>query len=88
VAGRERYKRMVDTVGEIAAGQMVSRFGEPYYAIPSLKKVIWSHAKDAIRQEFDALTTTDGLSSPSAVFELGIKYRVAGRTIEKILKTL
>ena len=49
-AGRERYRRMVDTVGEDAARRMVEKFAGINLAIPNLKMVIWSHNKDAIRQ--------------------------------------
>lgn len=86
-AGRERYRRMVDTVGEDAARRMVEKFAGISLAIPNLKMVIWSHNKDAMRQEFDHLTNQGGLSSRAAVFELGVKYRVCARTVEKLLKT-
>lgn len=86
-AGRERYRRMVDTVGEDAARRMVEKFAGISLAIPNLKMVIWSHNKDAMRQEFDQMTNQGGLSSRAAVFELGVKYRVCARTVEKLLKT-
>ncbi len=76
-----------DTVGEDAARRMVEKFAGINLAIPNLKMVIWSHNKDAIRQEFDQMTMLGGLSSPAAVFELGVKYRVCARTVEKLLKT-
>ena len=87
-AGRYRYQRMVDTMGEISARRMVDKFGGTRFGIPNLKMVICSHIKEQIRRDFDVLTTQGGLSSPSAVFELGIKHGMSGRTIEKTLKTL
>lgn len=87
-AGARRYQRMFDTVGEIASQCLIKEFGGTRLMIPNLKMVIWSQTKDAIRQEFDALTIKDGLSSPEAVFELGIKFGVTGKAVENVLKHL
>ena len=48
-AGRERYRRMGDTVGEDAARRMGEKFAGINLAIPQLKMAIWSHNKYAIR---------------------------------------
>lgn len=87
-AGARRYERMVELVGEAAACLMVNEFGSEILKVPNLKNTIWKYHREQIREEFDALTMKGGMSSPAAVFELGVKYGVAGRTVEKILKTL
>ncbi|UCV08466.1 Mor transcription activator family protein [Dechloromonas denitrificans] len=83
--GASRYGRIVELIGEPAAVALVREYGGERVAIPSLKSVKWSFIQETIREDYDQLIAS-GLSSPDAVFELGVRYGVSGRAVEKIIK--
>lgn len=80
-----RYERLSSIVGEIAAEQIVARWAGCKLQIPNLKEVLNCRAHDLIIADFDGLIRL-GYSSPEAVFELGIRYGVTGKTVENTLK--
>ncbi len=84
--GRRRYAQLSEIAGENAAKRIVAQYGGGMLIVPNLKEVRHQRDQDLIRAEFDRLTMRNGYSSRDAVFELGIKYGYAGRTIEKIIK--
>lgn len=83
--GTRRWLQIVELIGEECAAAMVREYGGEKVAIPNLNKVRWFYIQEAIRIEYDKLIVK-GLSSPDAVFELGIRYKVNGRSIERIIK--
>lgn len=83
--GERRWEQLVEIVGEVAAKRIVAWGPGSKLCIPNCKEVIWADAQDKIRTEYDGLIT-QGYSSPEAVFELGIKWRVTGTTVENIVK--
>lgn len=83
--GASRYGRIVELIGETAAVALVKEYGGGKIAIPNLKTVKWSYTQETIRTDYDDLLA-NGLSSPDAVFELGIRYKVNGRAIERIIR--
>lgn len=84
-AGARRWGMLVEIVGEPAAGRIVKWCPGADLYVPSLKEVTWQRTQDAIRAEFDRLTTLGGYSLREAVFELGIKYGCSGKAIENAL---
>lgn len=84
--GRARYAHLCEIVGEPAAQRVVAWCGGGMLMVPNLKEVKHSRAQQLIRAEYDTLTLAKGYSSPEAVFELGIKFGLAGRTVERIIK--
>lgn len=84
--GAQRYRKIARVIGEQAAKSLVSEWRGLTISVPNLKEVRHAYIQDVIRREFDSLVTHDRLSSTEAVFDLGVKYRLAGKTIEKILK--
>ena len=84
--GRQRYAHLCEIVGTPAAQRVVAWCGGGMLMVPNCKEVKHSRAQQLVRQEYDVLTLVKGYSSPEAVFELGIKFDLAGRTIEKIIK--
>ena len=84
--GRRRYAQLSEIAGENAAKRIVAQYGGGMLIVPNLKEVRHQRDQDLIRAEFDRLTLRNGYSSRDAVFELGVKYGYAGRTIEKIIK--
>lgn len=83
-AGVRRYQQLVELIGESAARRVVSNWRGDRLYVPSLKEVLGDYIADQIRVEFDALVRS-GYSSPEAVFELGLKYDITGRWVEKLL---
>lgn len=83
--GASRYGRIVELIGEKSAAALVKEYGGEKLAIPNLKTVKWSYMQEVIRAEYDKLIT-EGLTSPDAVFELGIRHQVNSRAIERIIK--
>ncbi|MBN8462666.1 MAG: hypothetical protein J0M01_07610 [Dechloromonas sp.] len=84
-AGARRWAQLAEIVGEAAAARIVQWCPGADLYIPSLKEVIWSRAQDAIRADFDRLTTAGGYSVREAVFELGIQYGCSGKAIENAI---
>ena len=84
--GRARYAHLCEVAGSEAAQRIVAWCGGGMLQVPNLKEVKHSRAQQLIRSEFDVLTLSKGYSSPEAVFELGIKFDLASRTVEKIIK--
>lgn len=82
--GALRYEQLVEIVGAAAAARIIARWRGLMLYIPSCKEVAWSAEQDAIRAAYDRLTA-DGWSHPEAVFELGIRHRIAGRSVERAL---
>lgn len=85
-AGRRLWQRLVDTVGADAAGRLVAYYRGDDMLIPNLKTVATQRVHELIRVEFDALVA-EGVSGRVAVFELGIKYNLSRKVIEKVLKS-
>jgi len=83
--GQRRWEQLVEIVGEAPAKRVVAWCPGAKLCIPNCKEVLWAHAQDKIRAEYDVLIA-HGYSSPEAVFELGIKYRVTGTTVENVVK--
>lgn len=84
-AGRRLWQRLVDVVGADAATCLVQHYGGEDMLVPNLKIVINQRAHQLIRLEFDAMVA-EGISSRVAVFELGIKYHLSRKAVEKVLK--
>lgn len=84
--GARLYRKIARVVGEQAAKQLVREFGGTTISVPNLKEARHAFVQDTIRREFDVMVTSGGLSSVEATFDLGVKYRLAGKTVEKILK--
>lgn len=80
--GKSSYSRLAAIVGEHAALALVSEWGGVEIFIPNLAVVLKSYQQDRIIEEYDRLTTVGGLSGREAVFEIGIKYRMTGRSVE------
>jgi len=83
--GRAKYAYLCEVVGEPAAQRIVAWCGGGTLLVPNLKEVKHSRAQQLLRGEYDTLLIK-GYSSPEAVFELGIKFDLAARTVEKIIK--
>ncbi|UCV13795.1 hypothetical protein [Quatrionicoccus australiensis] len=83
---RQVFDRLVDVIGEVAAWLIVDEFGGSELQIPNCKAVVYQHAQEIIRIKFDEMTTKGGWSYPAAVFELGIEFNLARRSVERILK--
>lgn len=84
-AGARNWGMLVEVVGDAVAGRIVRWCPGVELYIPSLNEVTWQRTQDAIRAEFDRLTTTGGYSLREAVFELGLKYQCSGRAIRNAL---
>lgn len=82
--GARRYAMLAEIVGEPAARAIMAHWGGRFLIIPNCKEAIWARTQDHIRADFDLLTG-EGYSAREAVFELGIKYGVTGRCIDKVL---
>lgn len=85
-AGVRRYTQLTRLVGEPAAQRIVNWWGGSKLMIPNLKEIKHVRTQRLIRAEYDYLVTKGGLSSPEAVFDLGVKFGLAGRSIENIIK--
>ncbi|MDR2208826.1 MAG: hypothetical protein LBE22_07650 [Azoarcus sp.] len=83
-AGRINWARLVEIVGEIHAAAIVRHWRGTDLYVPSCGFVQWAHIQDDIRAAYDQLTY-DGYSHNEAVFELGIRYQIAGRSVERVL---
>lgn len=83
---RQVFDRLVDVIGEACAWKLVDFCGGAELQIPNCKAVIYQHAQEIIRAKFDQMTTAGGWSYPAAVFELGIEFNLARRSVERILK--
>ncbi len=85
-AGARRWGQLVEIVGDPIATNIVKWAPGNDLYIPSLKEVETARIHDAIRAEFDYLTTAAGYSGREAVFELGLKYRRSGTAIETAVR--
>lgn len=85
-AGRRLWQRLVDVVGTNAATRLVQHYAGTDMLVPNLKLVIQQRSHELIRHEFDAMIRA-GVTGRVAVFELGIKYQMTRKTIEKVLKS-
>lgn len=86
-AGEKAYQKLVEIIGEEAAHAIVKEYRGTLLSVPNLTIALHAYVQDTVRNEFDVMVTLGGLSSTEAVFELGIKHRMAGKTIEKIVNT-
>lgn len=80
------WSRLVDVIGYPAAAKIVEHFRGADLQIPNCKAVISQYANETIRAKFDQMTARGAMSSRDAVFELGIEYCLARKTIERIIK--
>lgn len=83
-AGVRRYQQLVELIGESAARRVVAEWRGQKLYVPSLKEVLSDYIAQQVRDEFDQLSAK-GYSAPEAVFELGIKYDISGRWVERLL---
>lgn len=83
-AGVRRYQQLVELIGESAARRVVAEWRGQKLYIPSLKEVLSDYIAQQVRDEFDQMSAK-GYSAPEAVFELGIKYDISGRWVERLL---
>lgn len=84
-AGKRAYRKITEVIGEKAAQKIVNECRGTTLSVPNLKEARHAFVQDTVRKEFDAMVTLGGLSSTEAVFDLGVKYRMAGKTIERIV---
>lgn len=84
-SGAVRYAQLLEVVGATAAARIISWAGGGMLIVPNMKAVIHQRDQDRIRQRYDVLIVA-GYSSRDAVFEIGIAYKLAQRTVEKIIK--
>lgn len=80
------WARLVDVVGHVSAAKIVEHFCGGRLQIPNCKAVISQFANETIRAKFDQMTAHGGMSSREAVFELGVEYCLAQKTVERIIK--
>lgn len=87
-SGRSRlvFDLLVDLIGDAAAWQIVDQLGGGKMQIPNCKAVIYQHVQEIIRAKFDEMTTKGGWSYTAAVFQLGVEFNLARRSVERILK--
>ncbi|MDR1995123.1 hypothetical protein [Azonexus sp.] len=83
--GARRYEQLLEIVGETAARRIVQWCGGGMLIVPNMKVAMRQRAQALIRSEYDELIR-HGYSSPEAVFGLGIKYNINGRSVEKIIR--
>ncbi len=84
--GMRRYEMLQEIVGDHAARRIVGHWGGTTLDVPSCKDALWARAHDKIRADYDNLTSSaKGYSHPEAVFELGLTYNLASRTIERVI---
>ena len=80
------WARLVEVVGHQAAANIVNHFRGGELQIPNCKAVIYQRAQEMIREKFDQMTGPGGVSYREAVFELGIEFCLARKSVERILK--
>lgn len=85
-AGRRLWQRLVDVVGDAAAALLVKHYRGDDMLVPNLKLVTTQRAHELLRVEFDAMIG-EGVSARVAVFELGIKFNLSRKAVEKVLKS-
>lgn len=83
-AGKRRWAQLVSVVGEVAAKKVVAYCGGGDLEVPNCKEAIHQRLQDQIRIRYDELIRS-GLSSPEAVFEIGISFNISGKTVERIV---
>jgi len=83
--GAVRYAQLLEIVGANAAQRIIDWAGGGLLIVPNLKAVIAQRDHDQIRARYDVLII-QGYSSRDAVFDIGIAYGIAQRTVEKIIK--
>lgn len=83
--GARRWEQLVEIVGADIAKRIVKWCGGGMLIVPNLKMVLHQRNQEVIRSEYDSLIR-GGYSSPEAVFELGIKFNLNGRAIERIVR--
>lgn len=82
--GEKRYAQLQEIVGDAAAKRIVTWGAGGTLIVPNLKVVIHQRNQERARQLYDQLIR-DGYSSREAIFEIGIKFLIAKRTMEKIV---
>lgn len=87
-SGRSRqvFGRLVDLIGEEASWKIIDAMGGGDLQIPNCKLVIRQRTQEVIRRRYDEMTTSGGMSHRDAVFNLGIDFNTAARSVERILK--
>lgn len=84
--GRFMFDKLALVIGEDSAWKIVDELCGCALQIPNCKAVRYAYTQDVIRTKYDEMTSVSGMSSPVAVFELGIEFNLARRSIERILK--
>lgn len=84
--GQRRYDMLQEIVGDHAARRIVMHWGGGILDVPSCKDALWAKTHDKIRSHYDRLVSSSGgYSHREAVFELGLTYNLASRTIERVI---
>ncbi|VVE59835.1 hypothetical protein PCA31118_00031 [Pandoraea captiosa] len=83
--GEIRYEMLAEVVGTEAADAMTEHFGGDTLYIPRCTQAMRELMHREIRREFDRLTG-DGTSALQAVARLAVKFKLADRTIWRVLK--
>lgn len=84
--GNRAFGRLADIVGDHAAQAMIREWAGVEIFIPNLSIVLRAYQQDRIIDEYDHLTTVGGLSGREAAFDIGVKYGLTGRAIERATK--
>jgi hypothetical protein len=82
--GAVNWACLVEVTGEAAATVIVRHWGGLVLYVPSCSMAMCLRRHDDVRQMFDKLTRT-GMSSRQAVFDIGLKFQLSYRAVEKII---
>lgn len=82
--GQRRYAQLAEVIGDAAAQRIVAAYAGTTLSVPNCTEALRALRHDEIRAEADRLFA-EGYSLREAVFELGIKHQLTGRTIEYLL---
>ncbi len=85
-AGKIRFSALSEVIGEGNARKLANHYQSERIYIPRCDAWIRHNRNINIVSDFDRLTIKDGYSSPDAVIELSMKYRLSDRQIEEIIK--
>ena len=84
--GKVRWAQLSELVGEEAATRIVRHYRGCLMYIPSCEAASKGHLAEIIKKEYDQLTSAaSGYSHRDALFEIGLKYKLTGRSIERIV---
>lgn len=85
-SGMARFAEVAEVIGEDHARRLAREFRQGRVTVPLCHAAIRAAQAEAIRQEFDRLTLTDGWTGTDAVRHLVRQYRpISQRTVERYL---